>query len=62
MNYSRIIKDYLTFNRMEQRGLFVLALMLFGLLIVNIFIPVFTKGKPVDFSPYNREITAFENA
>jgi len=31
-------------------------------LIVNIFIPVFTKGKPVDFSPYNREITAFENA
>jgi DNA uptake protein ComE-like DNA-binding protein len=62
MNCSRIIKDYLTFNRMEQRGLFVLALILFGLLIVTIFIPAFIKGKPVDFSPYSREITAFENA
>ena len=62
MKYSRIIKDYLTFNRMEQRGLFVFALILFGLLLVNIFIPAFIKGKPVDFSSYSREIIAFENA
>ena len=61
MNYSRIIKDYLTFNRMEQRGLFVLGLILFTIFAVNLFLPCFLDGKPADFSAFSREVTAFEN-
>lgn len=62
MNYSRIIKDYLTFNRMEQRGLFVLSLILSCVLGANLLLPVFINSKPVDFSAFGREINAFENA
>jgi competence protein ComEA len=62
MQYSRLIKDYLTFNRMEQRGLFVLAAILFVLLMIDILMPLFITGEPIDFSSFNREIIAFETA
>lgn len=62
MKYSSIIKDYMTFNRMEQRGLFVLALVFSAILAINLLMPVLIRSKPVDFSVFSREITAFETA
>ncbi|MFZ4563692.1 MAG: ComEA family DNA-binding protein [Bacteroidales bacterium] len=54
--------NYLTFNRTEQRGIFVLCLVLSGLIISNAVIPSGTFQKPPDFSAFSKEITAFEAA
>jgi DNA uptake protein ComE-like DNA-binding protein len=60
MKISGIIKDYFSFNRKEQRGLFVLISILAGLIIADIFISEVLPQKPVDFSDFQKEITAFE--
>jgi len=54
--------NYLTYNRTEQRGIFVLCLVLTGLIISNVVIPAGTLQKPPDFSTFSKEITAFEAA
>ncbi len=60
MKLTTIVKDYLTFNRMEQRGIFVLLTILFLLVIANEVIPFVVKPKPVDMSGFEREVMAFE--
>jgi len=60
MKISIIIKEYLSFNRKEQRGLFVLISILTGLIIADVFISEVLPQKPVDFSDFEKEITAFE--
>jgi len=55
------IRDFLTFSRSEQRGLFVLLVILFGLLISNQLIPAGSSQKPIDFSAFEKEIIRFEN-
>ena len=55
------IKDYLTFNRTEQKGIAILLLILFGLILANIFIPTGTTRSPVDFTEFEKEIMEFEN-
>jgi DNA uptake protein ComE-like DNA-binding protein len=62
MKFSTLIKDYFTFNKMEQRGLFVLLTILFILVIANEVVPVVVKPKPVDMSGFEKEITAFERS
>jgi competence ComEA-like helix-hairpin-helix protein len=61
MKLSDIVKDYLTFNRMEQRGIFVLLTILFLLVIANQVVPIVVTPKPIDMSGFEKEITAFEN-
>lgn len=56
------IKDYLTFNRTEQKGIAILLLILFGLLLANIFIPSGTTMPPINFTVFEKEIIIFENA
>jgi competence ComEA-like helix-hairpin-helix protein len=60
MKFSAIIAEYLTFNRKEQRGIFVLATVLFVLILANAFIPVVVPQKQFDFSGFGKEISAFE--
>jgi competence ComEA-like helix-hairpin-helix protein len=60
MKLTTIIKDYLTFNRMEQRGIFVLLTLLFLLVIANEVVPFVVKPKPVDLSGFEKEVMAFE--
>ena len=62
MKLSTIVKDYLTFNRIEQRGIFVLLTILFLLVIANEVVPVVVTPKPVDLSGFEKEVVAFENA
>ena len=40
MKLNDIIKDYFSFNRIEQRGLFVLLTILFLLVIADEVIPI----------------------
>jgi competence ComEA-like helix-hairpin-helix protein len=60
MRISTIIKDYFSFKRKEQRGLFVLVTILTGLIIADVFISEVLPQKPVDFSEFAKEVAAFE--
>jgi competence ComEA-like helix-hairpin-helix protein len=60
MRISSIVKEYFSFNRKEQRGLFVLISILTGLIIADVFITEVMPQKPVDFSDFEKEITSFE--
>lgn len=62
MKLTAIIKDYLTFNRMEQRGIFVLLTLLFLLVIANEVVPFVVTPKPVDLSGFEKDVVAFEKA
>lgn len=59
---TRVLTDYFTFNRIEQRGILVLLIILLGVIIANAVIPSETFHKPVDFSAFEKEVTLFEEA
>ena len=60
MKLTTIVKDYLTFNRMEQRGIFVLLTILFLLVISNEVVPFIVTPKSVDLSGFEKEVVVFE--
>jgi competence ComEA-like helix-hairpin-helix protein len=60
MNISNIIKDYFSFNRKEQRGLFVLILILTGLTLADVFISDVLPQKQVDFSDFEKDVIEIE--
>jgi len=57
-----VVKDYLTFNRTEQRGIVILLVILSGLILANIFIPAETAQTPIDFTAFEKEIIIFERS
>ncbi len=57
---NQFIIEYLTFNKREMRGIFVLTTILFCLVIANLVIPAETDEEPVEFREYEKEIIAFE--
>jgi len=60
--FGAVVEDYLTFNRVEQRGIFILLLLLFGLVMANCWIPSETFQQPVNFTGFEREVAVFESA
>ena len=60
MNISNITKDYFSFNRKEQRGLFVLVFILAGLIFADVVISDVLPQKQVDFSDFKKEVIEFE--
>ncbi|MEI6455541.1 MAG: helix-hairpin-helix domain-containing protein [bacterium] len=56
------LKDYLSFSRSEQKGIFVLLIILLSLVLSNILFPASSDHPPVDFSSFEKEIIAFERA
>jgi len=60
MRFTKIIKDYFTFNKKEQRGLYVLLTIFFLLMTANILAPYVISQKPADFSGFANEVTLFE--
>jgi DNA uptake protein ComE-like DNA-binding protein len=62
MKLSQVIRDYFTFNRQEQRGLFVLIAILLCLVAFNLIMKEIRSGQPVDFSMFDKEVMAFESA
>jgi len=62
MKKKEMIKDYLSFNRSELKGIFMMLFILVGLFIGNAFFPKETWLSPVDFSVFEKEVMAFEKA
>ena len=62
MEIRTIIRDYFTFNKKEQRGVFVLTSILILLVIANVVAPVVISSKPVDFKSFEKEVIEFEKA
>jgi competence ComEA-like helix-hairpin-helix protein len=60
MKISNIVKDYFSFNRKEQRGLFVLISILMGLVLSDIFISKVLPQKSLNFSEFAKEVAAFQ--
>lgn len=59
---GRLMGDYLTYNRTEQRGILVLSMVLLCVIIANAVIPSGTFQKSPDFSVFSNEIRAIETA
>lgn len=57
-----MIRDYLSFNRTELRGVFVLFSILVGLILAHAFIPSEICRQPIDFTSFEKETKAFECA
>jgi DNA uptake protein ComE-like DNA-binding protein len=60
MKISTIFKEYFSFNRKEQRGLFVLISILTVLIIADAFVSEVLPQKSVDFSEFAKEVAAFQ--
>ena len=60
--FTRIVGDYLTYNRTEQRGILVLSIILLCVVIANAVIPSGTFQQSPDFSKFSNEVRAFEAA
>jgi len=54
------LANYLTYNRAEQRGIFVLCLLLLSLIIFQALIPAETLQPAPDFRAFSAEVEAFE--
>jgi competence ComEA-like helix-hairpin-helix protein len=55
----QVVIKYFALNRKEQRGLFVLIFLLFGLLLARFFVSRSQTDKPMDMSTYSKEIEQF---
>lgn len=53
-------KDYFGFSRTEQNGILVLFVLLMLVILTNIFLPYFFKGKPVDTSEFEELVRLYE--
>jgi competence ComEA-like helix-hairpin-helix protein len=62
MKVKQIVKDYLTFNRMEQRGLSVLMGLLTIVIMLNFFSGHRKLNVPADITAFDFEVRAFEKA
>ncbi len=56
------IKEFLTFNKSEQRGIFVLMMILFVLVVARAVAPVWITFEPADFEGFSREAEAFRKS
>jgi competence ComEA-like helix-hairpin-helix protein len=60
MKISAIVSDYFSFNRKEQRGLFILISIITGLIIADVLVSEVLPKRPVDFSGFAKEVAEFE--
>ena len=54
-------KDYFSYNKAERRGIFILLIIIFLLILVNFFLPLFRISENVYFSDFENDIITFEN-
>jgi DNA uptake protein ComE-like DNA-binding protein len=59
MRVKEVLKDYLTFNRTEQRGIYVLLSLMFLLIVANRVIPNIRGNVDGDMNISLREVKAF---
>ncbi len=59
MRLKTVVADYFSFNQAEQRGIAVLATVLFGVLLLNRFLPSDPEMPIVQDESYRREVAGF---
>jgi competence protein ComEA len=57
---KQFIKDYLSFNKRERNGIFVLLIILAAIILLPFIFPFFISEKKTDFSLFRDEIIKFE--
>jgi competence protein ComEA len=57
---KKVLLEYLSFNKSERRGLFVLLSLLILIIAANLMLPLFFTPEHYDFSAFQQEIIAFE--
>ncbi len=57
---KKVLMEYLTFNKSERRGLFVLLFILVALIVARQILPLFYSPQAYDFSAFKKEIALFE--
>lgn len=62
MNPTQIIRQYLSFSRGEQRGIFLLILLILVINLLRAFLPDLVRLDPADFSAFSMEIDQFERS
>ncbi|MCK9423907.1 MAG: helix-hairpin-helix domain-containing protein [Bacteroidales bacterium] len=60
--FSQWVVDFLSYNRTEQKGIFVLCIILFLVILANVVIPGERVYPQDDFSAFEKEVRAFETA
>jgi competence protein ComEA len=53
------LKDYLTFNKSERRGMLVLAILILVILLLNILLPFIEAQKKYDYSEFDKDVDGF---
>jgi DNA uptake protein ComE-like DNA-binding protein len=59
---GRLLGDYLSYNKTEQRGVFILLLIITGLIAAKAFVPEGVTEPPPDFSFLEKEVLDFTRA
>jgi competence ComEA-like helix-hairpin-helix protein len=54
-----LVKDFLSFNRREQRGIMVLIFLLTGIIVTDALLPSLVPEKPLDFTRFQKESDRF---
>jgi len=62
MGFKNFLRDYFTFNRRERRGVFILLSIILLLILYLSFSDLFFPKEQTDFSMFEKEISAFEEA
>jgi competence ComEA-like helix-hairpin-helix protein len=60
MKFSNVVRDYFSFNRKEQRGLFVLLSVLAVIILADVFVSEVMPQKSFDFSVFEKDVDRFE--
>jgi DNA uptake protein ComE-like DNA-binding protein len=59
LKIKKQIKDFLTFNKSERRGILVLSVLIVIIIVANILLPHFIKQKNYDYSQFEKEINKY---
>ncbi len=59
LKFKHQLKSFFTFTKSEQRGVAVLLVLIFIVLIINISLPLFFREPETDFSRFNAEVEKF---
>ncbi|MBE0646275.1 MAG: helix-hairpin-helix domain-containing protein [Bacteroidales bacterium] len=62
MTSAQIIKHYLSFSRGEQRGIFILTLIILSVNLFRLYLPDAVRLNPVEFSTLSIEMSQFRAA
>ncbi|MEI7980282.1 MAG: helix-hairpin-helix domain-containing protein [Bacteroidota bacterium] len=60
--FSQWVTEFLYYNRIERRGIAVMCIILFLIILVNVVIPAERLTPQMDVTSFEKEVSAFESA